>query len=66
MDFKFKVGQEVVYNRGDVAERVGLSRVVNATVYKRDDVYGTPIYQIKWPPTGRASVKESELSLHFE
>ncbi len=64
---KFKKGDKVTYDRGDVAVRAGLSRSVKAVVDKISvsdgiSAYKEPLYHISWPPTGKACVYESQLS----
>lgn len=69
MKVKFKVGDKVVYSRGASAEKVGLSKTVEATIEKvsLDDYngipYSEPLYIIAWPPKGRATIRERDLTL---
>ncbi len=55
MQTKYKVGDTVIYNRGSSAEKVGLSRTVEATIkavrteYSKNIQYSSPLYTIKWP-----------------
>ncbi len=64
---KFKKGDKVTYHRDESAVVMGLSLTVKAVVDMvtlSDGVaeYDEPLYHISWPPTGIASVRESQLS----
>ena len=64
---KFKQGDKVVFHQGTTAEAVGLTPTVVAVVDKvsegfRGMKYEKPLYHISWPPTGKACVRETDLT----
>lgn len=63
---EFKKGDRVIYDRGEAAEQVGLSRTVEATVMLVSEGHGDlkytkPLYHIEWPPKGHAVVYAKSL-----
>ncbi len=67
MQAKYKIGEKVVYNRDSSAVSAGLSRTVEVFINKVSlDYNGIPfsqsLYTVSWPPTGCATIGESDLS----
>lgn len=58
---KFQVDQEVIYTN-EAWSRFGLATSVKARITHIYDHTEKPLYVIKWPPSGCATVWESELT----
>ena len=63
---RFKVGDVVEYDRGEVADRVGLPRIVRATIRVVQSIQDDALYTITYGSQGIATVGERELEWMFD
>ena len=54
--YKFKIGEQVLYDRGPVALELGFCQTVIATVCARYNNDGFEIYRVEWLPNGGGTV----------